>query len=113
MTAASPSPIFTEMQRAYVRQHPRRTPANPNGAPMPPVASAQAAIEHAAARLAEIASSRLVVALADEGLGAYLTDADIGHVCAIVRSLEAPRRRPELPQRADEANGAGLDEVPA
>jgi hypothetical protein len=72
-----------------------------------PVASAMAAVEHAAAMLNEIRSSKLAVALHDEGLGGLLPDSDIAHVVAIVRSLELPHRQAQanLPHR--QANGNG------
>jgi hypothetical protein len=104
---STPNPILTGLQRDFVASHPRRRPSSPQGEPMPTVASAQAAIEHAAMRLAEIRSSKLAVALADEGLGGLLSDLEVGHVVALVRSLEEPRRRRpvQLPEAVGNGNG--------
>jgi hypothetical protein len=105
MTALNP-PVFAGMERDFADSRPRRRPSSPQGEPMPVVASAQAAIEHAAMCLAEIRSSKLAVALADEGLGGLMTDIEVGHFVALVRSMEEPRRR-RLPEAIANGNGDG------
>lgn len=103
---STPNPVLAGLQRDWVANNPRRRPSSPQGEPVSSVASAQAAIEHAAMRLAEIRSSKLAVALADEGLGGLMTDIEVGHFVALVRSLEEPRRR-RLPEAIGNGNGDG------
>jgi hypothetical protein len=106
MSAPVRNPILAGLQRDWVASHPRRRPSSPQGEPMPVVASAKSAIDHAAMCLAEIRSCKLAVALADEGLGGLLSDLEVGHVLAIVRSLEEPRRR-RVPEAIANGNGDG------
>jgi hypothetical protein len=73
---------------------------------MPVVASAKAAIDHAARCLDEIRRLKLAARIADEELGGLLTDIEIGHVLAIVRSIEEPRRR-RVPEAIANGNGDG------